>query len=75
MLFQLLEPAIRNVLAGLLVGLGAPVIVLELHLERSVEGGELGQHLNTSINHFWTNAIRAHGRDGITPGNSYWRHI
>lgn len=65
MLLKLLESSIGNVFAGLLVGLGAPIIVLEVQLE-GLEGiGQGIQNSNTSIDNLWTNSISWNGCDAV----------
>lgn len=74
-LLELLKSTIGNVFAGLLVGIGAPIVVLELQLE-GLEG--IGQGIQsgyTSIDDLWANSIGGDGGDAVGLLASDWgRH-
>lgn len=74
-LLELLESTVGDVFAGLLVGIGAPIIVLELQLE-GLEGiGQGIQGGDTSINDLWANSIGWDGGDAVGLLASDWgRH-
>lgn len=74
-LLKLLKSTIGDVFAGLLVGIGAPIIVLELQLE-GLEGIRQGiQSGDTSIDDLWANSIGWDGGDAVGLLASHWsRH-
>lgn len=74
-LLELLESTIGNVFAGLLIGIGAPIVVLELQL-KGLEGiGQSIQSGDTSINDLWANSIGWDGGDAVGLLASDWgRH-
>lgn len=74
-LLELLESTIGDVFAGLLVRLGAPIIVLELQLERLESIGQGIQSCDTSTDNLWANSIGWDGCDAVGLLTSdWWRH-
>jgi hypothetical protein len=64
-LLQLVEATIRDVFAGLLVGLGAPVVVLELELESLESIRKSVQSRDTGLDNLWTNSIGGDSSNAI----------
>lgn len=56
-LLELIESTIWDVFAGLFIGLRAPIIVLELQLERLEYVGQGIQCCDSSIDDLWANSI------------------
>ena len=66
-LLQTLKASLRDVLPGLLVSLGAPVIVGKLKVERLLSLRQSFEYISSCLNDFGADSVRWDGGDAVRP--------
>lgn len=72
---ELVQTALGDVAARLLVRAAAPVEVVEVEVEGAIELGQCLQHAYTCIDDFGADAVGAHCRDGVRMQHSRRGHV